>query len=96
MTPEAKTDVIAWLQTPQRWNIASLKTYLHRQDEVVYLSKQSDYELLHEAKLSWKKTQNRNPHADPAKVKTTRDTIKKNGARGGCTHQEGDGGGMCG
>ena len=96
LTPEATTAVIAWLQMPQHWNIGSLQAQLHRQYGVVYQSKQSYYDVLHEAKLSWKKTQQRNPKADPGKVKATRDTIKKNDARGGGNHQEGHRRGVCG
>lgn len=77
LTPDAKADVLVWLQEPQHWNVGSLRAYIHRRYGVEYQSRQSYYALLHEAKLSWKKTQKRNPKADPEKVKATRETIKK-------------------
>ncbi len=77
LTPEAKADVMAGLQKPQHWNIGSLRAYLQCRYGVEYQAKQSSYDLLHEAKLSWKTSQKRNPKADPEKVTTTRDTIKK-------------------
>lgn len=77
LTAEQRTEVMAWLQEPQHWNVGPLRTYLHQRYGVVYQSRQSYYDLLHEAKLSWKKSQKRNPKADPHKVKTARDTIKK-------------------
>ena len=96
LSPEAKTDVMTWLQKPQRWNVGSLRTYLHRQYGVEYQSRQSYYDLLHEAKLSWKKSQKRNPKADPKQVKETREGIKKNGAGSPTDCEEGDGGALCG
>lgn len=77
LTPEAKADVMAWLQTSEHWNLGSLRAYLHRQYGVEYRSRQSYYALLHEAKLSWKKSQKRHPKADPEQVKATREAIQK-------------------
>ena len=77
VTPEAKADVMAWLQTPEHWNIGSLRRYLQRQYGVEYQSRQSYYALLHEAKFSWKKSQKRNPKSDPEQVTITRETISK-------------------
>jgi putative transposase len=77
LPPEAREDVMTWLQKPQHWNIGSLRAYISRRYGVEYHSRQSYYALLHEAKLSWKKSQKRNPKADPEKVKATRDTIKE-------------------
>lgn len=74
---------MAWLQKPQHWNIGSLRAYLQRRYGVEYQSKQSSYDLLHEAKLSWKKSQKRTPKADPEQVTATRDTIKKKNGSGG-------------
>lgn len=77
VTPEAKADVMAWLQTPEHWNIGSLRAYLHRQYGVAYQSRQSDDTLLHEAKFSWKKSQKCHPKADPEHVEATREIIPK-------------------
>ena len=77
LTSEAKAAVMEWLQEPPHWNVASLRTYIQRRYGVEYQSRQSYYALLHEAKLSWKKTQKRHSKADPEQVMETRDTIKK-------------------
>jgi putative transposase len=77
LTPEAKADVMEWLEKPEHWNVGKLRAYIQGRHGVAYQSLQSYYALLHEAKLSWKKTQKRNPKADPEKVQETRDTIKK-------------------
>jgi putative transposase len=97
LTPEAKADVIVWLQEPHHWSVADLRAYIHRRYGVEYQSRQSYYDLLHEAKLSWKKTQKRNPRADPEKVMATRTTIKKkNGSRGEEDSEQGHGRAVCG
>lgn len=77
LTDDEKAEVRTWLQEPQRQNIGSLRAYLQRQYGIVYHSRQSYYALMQEAKLSWKKTQKRNPKADPEQVKATRAVIKK-------------------
>lgn len=81
LTSAEKAEVIQWLQMPQRWHVGSLRAYLQQQYGVEYHSKQSYYDLLHEAKLSWKKTQKRNPKADPEKVNATRDTLQQKTTR---------------
>jgi putative transposase len=81
LTPEQRAEVMRWLQEPQHWNVGRLRAYMQRQYGVEYQSRQSYYALLHEAKLSWKKTQKRNPKADPEQVKETREGIKKKRTR---------------
>jgi putative transposase len=95
LTRDMKTDVMAWLQDRQYWNIASLRAYLQRRQGVEYQSRQSYYALLHEAKLSWKKTQKRNPQANPEKVQETREAIKKNESGSAAHSQEGDRRAVC-
>lgn len=90
LTPDAKADVMAWLQEPQHWNVGSLRGYIHRRYGVVYQSRQSYYALLDEAKLSWKKTQKRNPKADPEQIKETREAIKKNASGSSANYKQGD------
>jgi len=96
LTPDARAEVMEWLQKPRRWNLGSLRTHIQRRYGVVYKSRQSYYALLHEAKLSWKKTQKRNPKADPEQVMEARETIKKNDARGVQDSEQGDGRAVCG
>ena len=60
--------VIAWLQAKNYWNLNELQQHIEQTYEVVFASKQSYYELLAAADISWKKTQKRNPKADPQLV----------------------------
>jgi putative transposase len=57
--------VIKWLQQKQYWQLLELVEYVDQQFEVIFASKQSYYDLFHEAGISWKKTQKCNPKKDP-------------------------------
>ena len=83
---QAKTDVMKWLLEQSCWNVESLRNYIQKRHSVRYRSRQSYYALLHEAKLSWKKTQKQNPKADP----------KKNQSRSTAHSQSGNGRLICG
>jgi len=54
-----------------------LRDYIERHHGVVYVSKQSYYDLLKEGGLSWHQTQAVNPKGDPAQVELRREEIKK-------------------
>ena len=71
LDPEQRSKVIQWLQAKDAWHLPELQIYLEDDYKVVFKSKQSYYDLLSEAGLSWKKTQKRNP-------KTDREIVKKN------------------
>lgn len=72
LAPEQHAAVIQWLEAKEAWHLAELQIYLEDEYGVVFKSKQSYYNLLSEAGLSWKKTQKRNPKADPDLVKKKR------------------------
>lgn len=72
LTLEQKAEVTTWLKTKEYWNLDELVSYLDEQYGVVYQSKQSYYELLSAAGISWKKSQKINPKFDPELVKTKR------------------------
>lgn len=96
LTPDERAEVMRWLQKPQHWDVVSLRAHIQRRYGVVYKSRQSYYTLLHEAKLSWKKTQKRNPKADPEKVMETRESVKKNDSGGVKDSEQGNGRTVCG
>jgi putative transposase len=53
-----QTDVVVeWLKNKESWNLEELVTYVEQEFGVSYKSKQSYYELLAAANISWKKTQ---------------------------------------
>ncbi|MEG5116869.1 IS630 family transposase [Microcoleus sp. A2-C5] len=61
--------------TKEYWDFDELVTYLEREFGVSYKSKQSYYELLSLAKITWKKTQKINPKSDTERVKKKREEI---------------------
>lgn len=68
LTTEQKTIVVNWLKEKSYWNLNELECYLLEEFDVEYVSKQSYYDLLHEAGLSYKKAQRSNPKKDPLAV----------------------------
>lgn len=77
LTPEEHADVVAFLSTQDYYRLDALQADLDEQYGVVYQSKQSYYNLLHEAKISWKKTEKAHPDKDPDQVQTRRDAIQR-------------------
>lgn len=68
LTAEQKQAVLAWLRQKNYWNLGELQHHLEQEYDVVFESKQSYYTLFAAAGISWKKTQKRNPKADPQVV----------------------------
>jgi putative transposase len=60
--------VMAWLQQKNYWNLSELHDHLEDVYGVEFASKQSYYALFAQAGISWKKSQKRNPKADPVLV----------------------------
>ena len=60
------------LRLKKYWNLDELVAYLDEHYGVIYKSKQSYYELLKAAGISWKKSQKVNPSSDPELVKKSR------------------------
>nr|AIJ28542.1 AmbS2 [Fischerella ambigua UTEX 1903] len=55
LIPQSRAEVISWLKEKNYWDIDELVTYLDEKYGVIYQSKQSYYELLSDASISWKK-----------------------------------------
>jgi len=68
-------DVVTWLQTKEYINIDELFTYLDERYDVTYQSKQSYYELLSAANISWKKSQKVNPRFNSELVKSEKKSL---------------------
>jgi putative transposase len=61
LTAEQRAQTIAWLREQNTWSVPALQAYLRDTFQVEYQSLQSYYDLMHEAGLSWKKSQATNP-----------------------------------
>jgi transposase len=75
LTSEQRNETIAWLQTKDYWNLDELVNYLDENYSVIYQSKQSYYDLMSAAGISWKRTQKFNPKYDPDLVKKKQQEI---------------------
>jgi transposase len=60
--------VIAWLKSQSQWSIERLQDYLTTTYGVVFQSRQSYYQLLADADITYKQSQRSNPKGDPARV----------------------------
>ncbi len=72
LNDDERIEVIKWLTRQEQWSVAKLSQHLKTEYQVAYQSKQSYYELLKQAKLSWEKVQAANPQKDPAQVAAKR------------------------
>lgn len=73
LTPEQISETITWLKTKDYWSLDELVNYLDENYGVIYQSKQSYYDLLSSAGISWKRTQKINPKYNPDLVKKKRE-----------------------
>lgn len=77
LTLGQKEAVVAWIKEQESITIEGLRDYLEAEYQVVYRSKQSYYELLKEAGLSYHRTTAVNPKKDEAQVLEKREALKK-------------------
>jgi transposase len=73
-----KQAVIEWLTSQKKWELEKLRLYLENEHGVIFNSLQSYYNLFKEAKITWKKTQKRNPKKNLDLVLEVQEEIKKN------------------
>jgi putative transposase len=81
LTTHQRTAIITWLQEQPQWDIQALARHIDATYGVRYQSPKSYYAVLHEARMSWKKSQDAQPKADPKKVSEARTRIKKKRTR---------------
>ena len=70
-------DIIEYIKQHKTITVEQLAAYITGEYGVTYSSRQSYYDLLHEAKMSWKKTEKENPKKDPEAVLAKRAEITK-------------------
>lgn len=81
LTEYQRYEILFYLRNKPNYSVEELRDYMERHYGVVYQSKQSYYDLLHQAGLSWQRTQAVNPRRDDAQVQQKRQEIKKLEAR---------------
>ena len=77
LSADQRSQINAWLASQSQPSVAELAAYIQTQFGVVFQSSQSYYTLLSQARYSWKKTQARQPKADPQQAVAKREAIKK-------------------
>ena len=63
-----KQQVLKWLKKKNSWNLNELEYYIAHEFGVTFVAKSSYYDLFHEAGISWKKSQKKNPRKDETVV----------------------------
>jgi putative transposase len=61
LTSKEKALVLGWLKEKNSWNLNELEYYIAEQFNVTFSAKSSYYDLFHEAGISGKKSQKKNP-----------------------------------
>lgn len=77
LNPEEKQEVLEWLSTKNYWNLNELEYYILEKFGVGFAAKSSYYDLFHEAGISWKKTQKKNPQKNEELVAEKKKEIEK-------------------
>ncbi len=78
LTSEHRAEILSWIKSHATISVAAVRDYVEENYSVVYQSKQSYYDLLAAAGLSYHKSEKRNPKRDEALVLEKRAEIKKN------------------
>ena len=68
LAPHDRQSVIEWLNTQQEWSVERLQTHIEEHYHIVFQSRQSYYQLLADAKITYKQTQRINPKHDAGRV----------------------------
>lgn len=70
LSASERQSVIDWLKQEQEWSVERLQTHIESTYDVVFQSRQSYYQLLADAGISYKQTQRTNPKRDEQQVAT--------------------------
>ncbi len=65
---EQKSTVINWLKSKNYWNLRELQNSIKINFQIEFKAKRSYYNLFKEARISWQKSQKKNPKKDPELV----------------------------
>lgn len=68
LSASERQSVIDWLKQQQAWSVERLQTYIEITYGIVFQSRQSYYQLLKEAEITYKRAQRMNPKRDEQQV----------------------------
>jgi putative transposase len=72
-----KEEIILWLSHKEMWDLAELAIHIESKYDVIYQSQESYYSLLKSAKISWKKSQKKNPQGSSKLVSEKKTEINQ-------------------
>ncbi len=78
LSNEQRQEILSWTKEHETISVEAVRDYVEAKYRVVYQSKQSYYDLLESAGLSYHKSEKRNPKRDEARVLEKREAVKKN------------------
>lgn len=76
LTEEEKEEIISYIDGKKTITVDEIKKYIKEEFDVLYESNQSYYDLLHEARMSWKKSEAFNPKGDEKEILRKREEIQ--------------------
>ncbi len=77
LTVEQRAGVVVWIKAQTSITVAAVRDYVEKEHSILYRSKQSYYDLLSEAGLSYHRTIPANPKRDEAQIMQKREELKK-------------------
>lgn len=77
LNPEERIEIIKYLESKEYFSLQELKEHIKDEYDVFFKSDQSYYELFHDANISWKKTQKKNPKTDDELVSKKKKKIEE-------------------
>lgn len=78
LTKEEENKILEWIINKEEIKIEEVIEYIEKQYQIIYKSKQSYYDLMDKAGMSYHKSEAVNPKTDMEKVLMKREEIKKN------------------
>ena len=77
LSTEQRQEILNWIGSHETITVEAVGDYIQEQYGVVYESKQSYYDLMQAAGMSYHKSEKKNPRRDEEKVLERREEIKK-------------------
>lgn len=75
LSASERQSVIDWLKNEREWSVERLQTYIESTYDVVFQSRQSYYQLLADAGISYKQVQRTNPKRDEQQVASKKERL---------------------
>jgi putative transposase len=76
LSAQVRQAVIDWLKAQQTWSVEQLQAHIETTYGIVFQSRQSYYQLLADAQITYKRAQRTNPQANPERVATKKKKSK--------------------